>query len=87
MYRTDPDAAAECSKQFRRVCIDHAGADGVGLSYAVANAIFGGSVEYVALLLKKEGIETSFFWYVSAMGALAFLVSLMLHRKGKGISL
>ncbi|ALV91309.1 MULTISPECIES: MFS family transporter [Pantoea] len=60
---------------------------GVGLSYAVANAIFGGSAEYVALLLKKEGIETSFFWYVSAMGALAFLVSLMLHRKGKGISL
>ncbi|MBY4839208.1 metabolite/H+ symporter [Pantoea sp. DY-15] len=60
---------------------------GVGLSYAVANAIFGGSAEYVALLLKREGIETSFFWYVSAMGALAFLVSLMLHRKGKGIAL
>ena len=60
---------------------------GVGLSYAVANAIFGGSAEYVALLLKKEGIETSFFWYVSAMGALAFLISLMLHRKGKGIAL
>lgn len=60
---------------------------GVGLSYAVANAIFGGSAEYVALLLKKQGIETTFFWYVSAMGALAFLVSLMLHRKGKGIAL
>ena len=60
---------------------------GVGLSYAVANAIFGGSAEYVASLLKKQGIETSFFWYVSAMGALAFLVSLMLHRKGKGIAL
>ena len=60
---------------------------GVGLAYAVANAIFGGSAEYVALLLKREGIETTFFWYVSAMGALAFLVSLMLHRKGKGIAL
>ncbi len=60
---------------------------GVGLSYAVANAIFGGSAEYVALLMKREGIETSFFWYVSAMGALSFLVSLMLHRKGKGIAL
>ncbi len=60
---------------------------GVGLSYAVANAIFGGSAEYVALLMKKQGIETSFFWYVSAMGALSFLVSLMLHRKGKGIAL
>ncbi|WP_052118538.1 MFS transporter [Erwinia oleae] len=60
---------------------------GVGLSYAVANAIFGGSAEYVALSLKSVGSETSFFWYVSAMGAVAFLVSLLLHRKGKGIQL
>lgn len=60
---------------------------GVGLSYAVANAIFGGSAEYVALLLKQQGIETTFFWYVSAMGALAFLVSLLLHKRGKGIKL
>lgn len=60
---------------------------GVGLSYAVANALFGGSAEYVALLMKKHGIETSFFWYVSAMGALAFLVALKLHKRGKGIQL
>ncbi len=60
---------------------------GVGLSYAVANAIFGGSAEYVALSLKAAGSETSFFWYVSAMGAVAFAVSLLLHRKGKGIKL
>ncbi|KOC87541.1 MFS transporter [Winslowiella iniecta] len=60
---------------------------GVGLSYAVANAIFGGSAEYVALSLKAAGNETSFFWYVSAMGAVAFVVSLMLHRRGKGIKL
>jgi len=60
---------------------------GVGLSYAVANAIFGGSAEYVALSLKAAGNETSFFWYVSVMGAVAFLVSLMLHRRGKGIKL
>lgn len=60
---------------------------GVGLSYAVANAIFGGSAEYVALLMKQQGIETTFFWYVSAMGAVAFLVSLLLHRRGKGIKL
>ncbi len=60
---------------------------GVGLSYAVANAIFGGSAEYVALLMKQQGIETTFFWYVSAMGALAFLVSLLLHKRGKGIKL
>lgn len=60
---------------------------GVGLSYAVANAVFGGSAEYVALSLKAAGSETSFFWYVSAMGAVAFLVSLMLHRRGNGIKL
>lgn len=60
---------------------------GVGLSYAVANALFGGSAEYVALSLKAVGFESSFFWYVTVMGALAFLVSMMLHRKGKGIRL
>ncbi|WP_229655815.1 MFS transporter [[Pantoea] beijingensis] len=60
---------------------------GVGLSYALANAIFGGSSEYVALSLKAAGNETIFFWYVSGMGAIAFLVSLMLHRRGKGIKL
>jgi hypothetical protein len=59
----------------------------VGLSYAVANALFGGSAEYVALSLKSWGSETTFFWYVTVMGALAFIVSLMLHRKGKGIRL
>jgi MHS family alpha-ketoglutarate permease-like MFS transporter len=47
--------------------------------------VFGGSAEYVALSLKSWG-ETTFFWYVTVMGALAF-VSLMLHRKGKGIRL
>ena len=60
---------------------------GVGLSYAVANALFGGSAEYVALSLKSVGFETAFFWYVTLMGAVAFIVSLMLHRKGKGIRL
>lgn len=60
---------------------------GVGLSYAVANALFGGSAEYVALSLKAAGSETSFFWYVAGMGAVAFLVSLMLHRQGKGLKL
>lgn len=60
---------------------------GVGLSYAVANALFGGSAEYVALSLKSIGYESAFFWYVTLLSALAFLVSLMLHRKGKGLRL
>jgi len=49
---------------------------GVGLSYAVANAIFGGSAEYVALWFKQAGMESNFYWYVSAMCAVAFIVAL-----------
>jgi len=60
---------------------------GVGLSYAVANALFGGSAEYVALTFKSWDIESAFFWYVSAMCLLAFIVSLKLHTKGKEIQL
>ena len=55
---------------------------GVGLAYAVANALFGGSAEYVALGLKSLGHETAFFWYVTGMMAIAFLVSLRLPREG-----
>ncbi|TCV93071.1 MFS family transporter [Biostraticola tofi] len=60
---------------------------GVGLSYAVANAVFGGSAEYVALSLKSIDLENVFFWYVTIMGLLALIVSLSLHRKGKEIQL
>ena len=54
---------------------------GVGLAYAVANAVFGGSAEYVALGLKSVHHETAFYWYVTAMMVLAFLVSLRLPRQ------
>ncbi len=53
---------------------------GVGLAYAVANAIFGGSAEYVALGLKSLGHESAFYWYVTAMMVIAFVVSLRLPR-------
>ena len=55
---------------------------GVGLAYAVGNAIFGGSAEYVALDLKQAGHESAFYWYVTAMMIVAFLVSLRLPRHG-----
>ncbi len=48
----------------------------VGLSYAIGNAIFGGSAEYVALWLKSAGVESTFFWYVTAMMALGFVISI-----------
>ncbi|MGY4525882.1 MFS family transporter [Pseudomonas sp. UBA4617] len=54
---------------------------GVGLAYAVANAAFGGSAEYVALGLKSLGMENTFYWYVTAMMAIAFLFSLRLPKQ------
>jgi len=54
---------------------------GVGLAYAVGNAIFGGSAEYVALYLKGIGVEPAFAWYVTVMMVIAFLVSLRLPRQ------
>ena len=54
---------------------------GVGLAYAVANAIFGGSAEYVALGLKSLNMENAFYWYVTVMMAIAFLFSLRLPKQ------
>ena len=54
---------------------------GVGLAYAVANAVFGGSAEYVALNLKSMGMENNFYWYVTVMMAIAFLFSLRLPKQ------
>jgi MHS family alpha-ketoglutarate permease-like MFS transporter len=56
---------------------------GVGLSYAIANAVFGGSAEYVALALKSAGYEPVFYWYVTAMMGVAFLVSLRLPAQAR----
>jgi metabolite-proton symporter len=51
---------------------------GVGLTYAIANAMFGGTAEYVALWLKSAGHEQWFFWYVAGMVAIAFAASLIM---------
>ena len=56
---------------------------GVGLSYAVANAIFGGSAEYVALWLKQAGSESMFYWYVTVLCAIAGLVSFRMRDPSK----
>jgi len=50
----------------------------VGLAYAIANAIFGGSAEYVALWFKDSGVETNFYWYVTFMCAIAFVASVVM---------
>jgi metabolite-proton symporter len=49
---------------------------GVGLGYAIANSLFGGSAEYVALWLKSNGVESYFFWYVSAFALISLVASL-----------
>lgn len=49
---------------------------GVALPYALANSIFGGTAEYVALWLKQSGHEAWFYYYVSGCIALSLLVFL-----------
>jgi MHS family alpha-ketoglutarate permease-like MFS transporter len=63
----------------------HVRALGVGFAYAIANAIFGGSAEYVALWFKSIGLESSFFWYVTAMCGIALIAAISMpdtRRRG-----
>ncbi len=39
---------------------------GVGVPYALTVAVFGGSVDWVALNFKNAGFEAGFFWYATA---------------------
>jgi len=48
---------------------------GVALPYATANAVFGGTAEYVAEWFKKVRLESGFYLYVSVVCALAFAVA------------
>lgn len=61
----------------------HVRALGVALPYATANAIFGGTAEYVALWFKKEGMESGFYVYVATVMGIAFLVALTLRDTNK----
>jgi len=56
---------------------------GVGLSFAIGNAIFGGSAPALALQFKSAGYENSFFVYVVIMLVICFLISLSLPNKPK----
>ncbi|WP_151802746.1 MFS transporter [Acinetobacter guillouiae] len=59
----------------------HVRALGVGFSYAVGNAIFGGSAPSVALQFKAAGIESTFFLYVIFMLVICFLCSFKLPKE------
>lgn len=56
---------------------------GVGLSYGIANALFGGTAESVALGLKRWGAEEAFYWYVTAACAVALATALLLPDTGR----
>jgi MHS family alpha-ketoglutarate permease-like MFS transporter len=56
----------------------HVRALGVGLAYGVANAVFGGTAETVALALKDAGVEHAFYWYVTAFCLVSLGAALML---------
>jgi MFS transporter, MHS family, dicarboxylic acid transporter PcaT len=54
---------------------------GVGFAFALGNALFGGTAEYVALALKSRGYETSYGWYVTALMIVFCVVSIRLPRQ------
>ncbi|OYW93873.1 MAG: hypothetical protein B7Z13_06135 [Caulobacterales bacterium 32-67-6] len=57
----------------------HVRALGVALPYAMANAVFGGTAEAVALGFKGQGVESAFYIYVSAIMGVALITSLLLR--------
>ncbi|CAN5411247.1 MFS transporter [soil metagenome] len=57
----------------------HIRALGVALPYAIANALFGGTAEYVALKFKLDGQESLYFWYVTVMIGVSLLVFVLMR--------
>jgi MHS family alpha-ketoglutarate permease-like MFS transporter len=52
----------------------HVRALGVALPYALANTLFGGTAEYVALWFKTQKAERAFYWYVTALIGVSLIV-------------
>ncbi|WP_019221503.1 MFS family transporter [Bartonella senegalensis] len=57
---------------------------GVGFAFAIGNALFGGSAEYVALGLKNIGHETIFPFYIVGMMIIALISILLMPDINKG---
>lgn len=56
----------------------HIRALGVALPYALANTLFGGTAEYVALWFKTQSIESGFYTYVTAMIGISLVAYLFM---------
>ena len=54
-------------------------ATGVGVPYAIAVSLFGGTAEYVALWFKQAGNESGFYWYATAIIACSLLVAALMR--------
>jgi MHS family alpha-ketoglutarate permease-like MFS transporter len=52
---------------------------GVALPYAIANAVFGGTAEYVALWFKQQGHESWFYIYVTLMIGVSLAVFVLMR--------
>ncbi|WP_374577640.1 MFS transporter [Phenylobacterium sp.] len=61
----------------------HIRALGVALPYALANTIFGGTAEYVALWFKQQGMESGFYWYVTGMIGVSLITYLRMRDTQK----
>lgn len=61
----------------------HIRALGVALPYALANTLFGGTAEYVALRFKASGWEQGFYWYITVMIGISLIVYLRMRDTGK----
>ncbi len=61
----------------------HIRALGVALPYALANTLFGGTAEFVALWFKQAGIEQAFYVYVTVMIAISLIVYVRMRDTAK----
>jgi MHS family alpha-ketoglutarate permease-like MFS transporter len=53
---------------------------GVGLPYAIAVSLFGGTAEYLALWAKSAGHERWFYWYVTFCIAASLIVYITMRE-------
>ena len=57
-------------------------ATGVGVPYAFAVSVFGGTAEYLALWFKSIQLESGFYWYATAVIACTLLVCWFMRDTG-----
>ena len=59
-------------------------ATGVGVPYAFAVSVFGGTAEYLALWFKSIQLESGFYWYTTCVIACTLLVCWFMRDTRKG---